>query len=175
MAAVELAPLRPAASVPQTVATGRWLPPPSRLTGILHSPSDSRHRAFGRGFRGVPAAPRLQVRCRRRSPRSRRRCSESASNAGRSSRARAPAARSTPTVGAQARRGNGARRGSASSPGMATAAPSTSGRVSAARGRGCSRVHHIYGGDALVVADDQLRTVCRKHNPAWRLGAAVTR
>jgi hypothetical protein len=26
-------------------------------------------------------------------------------------------------------------------------------------------IHHIYGGDALVVADDQLRTVCRKHNP----------
>jgi 5-methylcytosine-specific restriction endonuclease McrA len=26
-------------------------------------------------------------------------------------------------------------------------------------------VHHVYRGDALVVADDQLRTVCRKHNP----------
>jgi hypothetical protein len=27
-------------------------------------------------------------------------------------------------------------------------------------------VHHVYGGDALVVPDEQLRTVCRKHNPA---------
>jgi hypothetical protein len=26
-------------------------------------------------------------------------------------------------------------------------------------------VHHVCGGDALVVPDEELRTVCRKHNP----------
>jgi len=77
--------------------------------------------------------------CRRRSPRSRLRCSESASSAGASSRAKAPAARTTRTAGAQAQRGNGARRGSASSPATATAAPFTFAPGSAARGRSCSR------------------------------------
>jgi hypothetical protein len=76
---------------------------------------------------------------RRRWPRSRLRCFESASNAGRFSRAKAPAARITRTVGARVPRGNGARRGSASSPGTATAAPFTFDRVSAARERSCWR------------------------------------
>ena len=32
-------------------------------------------------------------------------------------------------------------------------------------GTGLLEVHHIYGRDALVLVDNQLRTVCRKHNP----------
>jgi hypothetical protein len=41
------------------------------------------------------------------------------------------------------------------------------GRVSAARGRKLLEVHHIYSeeSDVLLVPDDELRTVCRKHNP----------
>jgi hypothetical protein len=43
------------------------------------------------------------------------------------------------------------------------------------RGTKLLEVHHIYGGDALVVADDQLRTVCRKRNPrVWLGGMGVT-
>jgi len=41
------------------VATGRWLPPPSRLTCILQSPSNSRHGAFGRG--SVADPPRFEL------------------------------------------------------------------------------------------------------------------
>jgi hypothetical protein len=63
MAAVELALLQPGASVPQTVATGRWLPPPSRLTSILQSPSNSRHGAFGRRSAAYPPRLELYERC----------------------------------------------------------------------------------------------------------------
>ena len=45
------------------------------------------------------------------------------------------------------------------------AAPFTYDRASAARGRTLLEIHHRDGGDVLLVPEEELRTVCRKHNP----------
>lgn len=70
------------------------------------------------------------------------------------------------TAGAQAPRGNGERRGSASLPGDGYRCTVQVRPGERCEGTKLLEIHHRDGGgDVLLVPDDELRTVCRKHNP----------